>query len=589
MSQNVYFNGEILTIPGAYSAVDTSQMTTKSATGATPIAIIGESTGGEPGSIQFFSEPTTARKVLKSGELLKACEKAFNPVSGSKIGVPLGGANVIAAIRTNQATKSKYVVQAKGKDQLVLQSKDWGAATQFQVSLSDSALAGTRKMVIFDQATQTYETLDHLGNLFAMAYIGDQDYAELNVFMDGNSAMVFQTKVGSSKDDAVEDIQIKLDPNTFKNIRALINELKSYENYVVSDANSYNYRLKVTDLDLVDGDDLTIDDPENPTYRVTALYADIQSRLDTDSQLIEVGEYNKTLGELENFGPVMLEGGSEGLSPASWVKFFDMLSNYDISYIVPLNPDPSIHAELQAHITAMSGQLGRERRGIVGGAINETVDSSVKRARDLSSDRMQVVHGGFWDVDTGGVLELYPPYILAAQHAGRAAYLEQMCEAATHDVYRMSSPEYKLERNQIIQLLNGGVIPFEFVLGKNNLAQAYTRLVQDLTTDIVSQDTVHTERAVGALADSLNKEMRDNLDSLLTGKRATLSDLTSAKNVVISVLQQRQLKGHILEFKDVSVIKDGMVIEVNYSVAPAEPNNFTLITAHFYSMTLIAE
>ena len=85
MASSVYFNGELITIPGAYSVTDASGMSTKSdGDGAKIIAFIGESTGGEPATVQFFSEPTSAKKVLKSGVLLKACEKAWNPVSKTK-------------------------------------------------------------------------------------------------------------------------------------------------------------------------------------------------------------------------------------------------------------------------------------------------------------------------------------------------------------------------------------------------------------------------------------------------------------------------------------------------------------------------
>ena len=75
---------------------------------------------------------------------------------------------------------------------------------------------------------------------------------------------------------------------------------------------------------------------------------------------------------------------------------FDKLSNFDISYIVPLTSDISIHAELASHISQLSGTLGRERRGVVGGDNGETVSETLARARDLSSDRIQVVHGGLY-------------------------------------------------------------------------------------------------------------------------------------------------------------------------------------------------
>lgn len=587
MAQSVYFNGEILTIPGAYSTIDVSAMSTKGdATGAKILAIIGECTGGEPGAVQFFSEPTSARKVLKSGELLKACEKAWNPVSKTKDGVKLGGANIIACIRSNKATKSSYEVKKQNEDdkaQLKFQSKDWGENTAHQIKLQNGTLSGTKKLVIFDQVNETYETIDNIGNLFTIYYKGTQAYAELTIKTESDGFMYFITKVGAEKGSAVEDIKIKLDPVKLKSIKALILELQSYENYVVNASATYNAKLKVTDLDFVT--EVPIKTSENTAYRVTAIYADMKSKLEAVSQLVELVEYDKTKGEIANFDYATLSGGTKGVSPSSWIPYFDALSNYDVFYIVPLTSDIAIHAELASHINEMSGNLGRERRGVVGGENGETILETINRARDLASDRIQVVHGGFYDYNNLNELQLYPPYILAAQHAGRAAFLEDG-EPATHDVYRMSAPEYKLERNEITQLLQGGCLAFEFVLGKNNVSQSYVRLVQDLTTDTTSTDTVHTERATGALADSINKELREALDDLLTGKRTSPSDLTSAKNKVISVLADRKRKGHIIDYKDVYITKSGTVTEVDYSVAPAEPNNFTLITAHYYSETI---
>lgn len=588
MGQSVYFNGETLTIPGAYSAIDVSNMGTKGDNaGAKIMAIIGECDGGEPASVQFFSDPVAARKVLKSGELLKACEKAWNPVSASKEGVKLGGANIIACIRANKATKSSYNLMKTAdaaKPQIVFESKDWGANTAHQVKIGDGTLPRTKKMIVYDQTTGIYETYDNVGNLFTLNYTGNEAYAELNVYLDGNNSMYLQTKIGADEEHAVEDIKVQLNNTTFKSIKALIQYLQAYDNYVVSATNKYNTKLKVTDIDLVTKANIKLASG-GTAYRVTAVYSDLAAVLDVNSQLISVKEMDKSQGDINNFDYVTLAGGTKGITPASWVEYFDMLSNFDIFYIVPLTSDVSIHAELVSHLTNMSGNLGRERRAVIGGDISETVKQTIQRARDISDSRVQVVHGGFYDYNSAGELELYPPYILAAAHAGRAAFLDDG-ESATRDVYRMVSPEYKLEKNEVEQLLAAGCLAFEFVLGKNSISNSYVRLVQDLTTDTTSTDTVHTERATGALADSINKELREELDSLLTGKRTTLSDLTSAKNRVLTVLFNRQKKGHIVDYKDVFVTKTGTVTTVDYWIAPAEPNNFTLITGHYYSQEL---
>lgn len=588
MATSVYFNGENITIPGAYSAIDTSGMTVKSNTGASIIAILGESRGGEPGAVNFLSDPVTAKKVLKGGYLLKACQKAWNPVSATKIGVSLGGANTIAAIRTNVATKSKLEIKDTSEKTVVtLQSKDWGANTNYQVRVTDGTLKGTKTVTVYDQENGKYENYANIGNAFTISYTGDQAYAELNIYLDGQKAMYFQTKVGASKDAATEDINIALNDKVLKNLNNLIEQLRSYENYTISTANASNLRLKPSDLDLVSAQSIKLDSGSTP-YRVTAVLADLKYRLDSQSQLIEVDELSEDKSVvLPNIGYTYLTGGSEGSSPSSWIEYFDSLSNYDIDYIVPLTSDMSIQAELLAHITQMSGNLGKERRGVIGGEVGESISDAMLRASNISSDRIQMVYGGEYDTNESGETELYPPYILAAQHAGRAAFLTGG-ESATHDTYRMIAAEYQLGRSEISSLLNAGIMPFETVITSTAVSPSASsvRLVQDLTTDTVDTDVLHVERATGALADSINREIRNTLDTMLTGRRATRTDITSAANAIVSILKNRQNIGDILEYKDVSVVKDGTVTTVNYSVAPTEPNNYTLITAHYYTSTI---
>lgn len=591
MANQTYFNGNIITVPGAYSAIDTSGIATKSElSGLKTLAILGECTGGEPGAVQFFTDTVSARKILKSGELLKACEKAWNPVTSTKEGVDIGGANIIACIRTNKATKSSIKIFkdfSATLPQLVFQSKDWGKNTNYQIKIQDSESEGTKKITIYDQVNNYYENFDELGKLFSIAYIGTEPYAELNIFRDATGVFHFQTRIGENMEDAEEDISIVLDNNVYKSMRALIYELQSYENYKIAVPNRYNTRIKVSEFDLVVNKNIKAPD-ENTLFNVTAVYADIYYNLSVSSNLIELYSFDRSQGEIDNIDNyVALTGGTEGVSPFSWVEFFDQLSGFDIDYIVPLTDDKSIHAELSEHINICSGTMGRERRGVVGGAISETVNETLQRAHELNSSRIQVVHGGFYDVNTNGELELYPPYILAAQHAGRAVFLPEG-ESATHDVYRMSAPEYQLEAGEITKLLQGGCLAFEYVLSGNSATASYVRLVRDITTDLINTDSVHVERATGQLADSLNKEIRKKLDKMLTGKRMTGTTIVSAQNAILSILQNRMRDGYITGYKNVSVTNSNGITEVHYGVAAAEPNNFTLITAHYYSQELSA-
>ena len=289
-------------------------------------------------------------------------------------GVDIGGAHTIACIRTNPATRAElkiFKTLGSERPQIAFQSKDWGKDNNHQIKIQEGSIQGTKHITIHDQVNDVYEDFDNLGRLFSIGYTGDEPYAELNIWKDNREVMHFQTKVGADAASAVEDINITLDRNVYKSMRAFVYALQAYENYTVDSAIRYNLRLGVTDFDYVSAKNIKATE-ENPAYNVTAVYADIAYYLALNSQLVEVVSYDRTQGEIENIeNYVYLTGGTEGISPASWVEFFDALSNLNIDYIVPLTADISIHAELAEHVNTCSGIMGRERRAVVGGNIEE--------------------------------------------------------------------------------------------------------------------------------------------------------------------------------------------------------------------------
>lgn len=689
-TKGVYFNGKLLTIPGAYSSVESSMTSTKTGNSAKMIAIIGECTGGEPGTVQFFTEPSVAKKVLKGGELLRAMQKAWNPVSKTKEGVSLGGANIIAAIRTNKATKGesvihqskqvaatigsvmksvsgattgevtaagsftgetnktiKIVITSSGTNALAdctynwcladegvyklsedakltteaislvdgvtatfgagnytlgdvffipctaavttgefvfkIQSKDWGAdASNIQHKISNGTLTGTKKLTIYDTKNDAYEIYDNLGKIFSIKYTGEQKYAAISIISDGKgNAIKLQTRIGAAADSAIVDLDLDLSTKTFKNVASLIRTLSGYENYVVTSYNAFNPELSVADLDFMDSVSIKAETD------ITAILPDMKKSVALQSQLCEVTIINREIDNFDNYDFTSLIGGSEGRSPLSWTPFYDMLARYNITYIVPLTDDLSIIAECQEHVNYMSENMGKERRMICGSGNRLTVDNAIANAKRLSGDRCQYVYPGMYDLNDSGELELYPAYILAAQHAGRASFLPDG-EAATHDHYKMSAIETELEPDEITKLLNAGVVTFELVISGNAYDTSSVRLVQDLTTYTSDTNPLYCERAIGITADTLNKDIRDDLDDLLVGKRTTTATLTTARNRVISILQKRKKDEIIVAYKDVTVYKENGAVWVEYSVAPAEPTNFVLVKSHFYSEDLVA-
>lgn len=686
-TKGVYFNGKLLTIPGLYATVDSAMNSSKATSDAKVVAMIGECTGGEPGTVQFFSDPSIAKKVLKSGELLTAMNKAWNPVSKTKTGVTLGGADIIGVIRANKATKGttgvkqatakaaaigavvattnpnttgkvtatgeytgneniticveitsegtqamadtkfnwKYApnddfesvsdLQAAASVDLVsgikvafgdgnytigdtflipvtaavtvvdsvfeVQSKDWGVdANKIQHRLAAGTNPDTKKFVVYDSKNDVYETFDNLGPVFTIKYTGEQTYATMSIISDGvGNSIKLQTYIGAEADSAIVDLDIDLDMSTFRTVKSFLSYMAGYENYEVIAVKGYNTALSVHDFDFCEKSDI-----KTSAVTVTALLPDLKKTVAEKSNLVEIAVINRELPNVNEYPFTTLLGGSEGRVPTSWEEYLTMLGRYNVSYVVPLTDDESIIAECIAHVNNMSNNFGKERRLICGSGNHLTVDQAIETAQLFAGDRVQYVYPGLYDLNEYGETELYPAYILAAQHAGRAAALPDG-ESATHDTYRMAGIEYELDPTDITRLLNAGVVTFEFVIAEDVFSSSSVRLVQDITTYTESNEALYVERAVGAIADGLNNRIRNAIDELITGKKTTTGILTSVKNAVISVLQQSMREPYecILAYKDVKVYKEDGVTYIEYAVAPTEPNNFTLITGHFYS------
>lgn len=619
----VYFNGEALGVPGAYAAIDATAMGTQTSNESKTIAILGSSKGGHPllvqenenndGAVMVFDNIAAATQTLKSGDLLNACVKAWNPVSDSKEGLNLSGANMIICVRTDQSSASSYSYKTTDgtADNVVVKSRDYGSHTNYrirQTNHSSFALNGGNlldgtcgfcNLTVTDVSTGAVETFQNIGGVMKVTYTpptGDTTttWAGCKIEIQSETGYLeFKGYSGASQQTAAAadpTVDVVINPSVITSMEVLKQEIESIPGWTCTFNNYLNGNIRPQDIDPFKTITTAYSSDSSSGCALTAILADAADTINRQSNLIKIESwYNGNLlsGEYDNTAvfpgvETAMTGGTTGQSPNSWVPFFDALSGFDIDYIVPLTSSATIHAELAAHCSSLSGSIGNERRAIVGGGTNETIDNAISRASALRNARVQLVYGGFYDYNNSGTAVLYPPYILAAALAGRAAGIGDG-ESMTHDTFRMARPEYTLSRTDIERLLSGGVLAFEQVISRNNTSNATTRLVWDLTTDTLRTDPIHTERAVGALADAINKDIRSRLDKLLIGRKSPVTVVIAAKNEVLSILFDRKNRGDIVDYKNVNVLKNGNTLFVEYNVAPAEPINFVLITAHYYT------
>lgn len=677
------FHGNHINIPDVYSHLESKMRVTKS-NGALNIALIGDSKGGKPGEIMFLDDPEVAKKVLKGGDLLTGCMKAYDPVIDTKQGVELGGADLIFAIRANNATKAqtavyqerevegkigkiaptlhanstgkltvngeytgkenktfKVVITSEGTNDLseckymymladnnemisdgelllsstenatnkdigdgvqltfeagkytkgdtflipctakvtvnefvfIIESKDYGEECNLiSHKIDDGTAEGTKKLTIYDAKSDEYEVLDNMGGAFNFKYKGDQPYATVSIVSDGKgNSIKLQTAIGTDADNTIIDLDIDLNTEQFKTIKSLAEHIASYADYEVETVNTINPELNVNDLDFVT--DVSI----NNFSPVTAVLRDFQKSASFLSNLIEVNIINREVSNFSNYSFQNLSGGDEGRSATSYLKFLDMLGKYDIDYIVPLTNDISIMAEVREHCIQMSGKYGKERRMVCGSGIGTPAGMAIQLAKKIAHPRVQFMGSGFYDKDQN----LYPPYIAAAMHAGRAAFLG--IESATKDTYNMLKPEFTYTEKEQTELIDNGVLFFNEVVSDYNHKQFYSNLVWDYTTFTEYNDPLLVERSTGAIGDMILKDLRKKLGKFLTGKLTPTGTLETARNLVLTELKNYVKDGTIIEYRNVEIKKKNDTTYLKLEIAPTQVNNFTLIDAIFYS------
>ncbi len=141
----VFFNGRLWISPATMSNVDDSAMYNKNLSVGNVLAIVGKSEGGKPFSALRFGSAAQARDVLRSGESLKAIEKAFDPSSQTT------GPSEIVFIRVNPATQSSLtLLDASAGNSIDLVSEGYGLfANGVKVKIETGTTSGKKVFWVF--------------------------------------------------------------------------------------------------------------------------------------------------------------------------------------------------------------------------------------------------------------------------------------------------------------------------------------------------------------------------------------------------------------------------------------------------------
>jgi len=164
MSIGIYFDGRRLIRPQAATKIDDSGMYARGLGGGNTLALIGECTGGEPGVVQWFTDPSYAKAILRGGALLQAVQRAYDPSS------EVNGAYLVAAIRVNPALQARLTLTDSSYNPLAtLTSLDYGAwNNQIKARVETGTNSGTKKLTFtygtaYDQGDNIEKKSFYLG------------------------------------------------------------------------------------------------------------------------------------------------------------------------------------------------------------------------------------------------------------------------------------------------------------------------------------------------------------------------------------------------------------------------------------------
>lgn len=557
----VFFNGRLWVSPATMSVVDDSAMYNRNLSVGNVVALIGKSVGGEPAKALRFGSASEARAVLRDGDLLRAVEKAFDPSAQT------AGPATVIAVRVNPALRSSLTLRdTQAIDAVILTSEGYGAFTnQIKVKVESGSVSGKK---LTTQFGADYYSADNVGRrAFEIQYTG----AELSATIGITAASVSLTAGATST---------PIDLNDYKTIGSLVDRINAVAGFTATVLDGNAEKPALNGLDFTTNQDVK-------TAKFT-VRADLQAVVDWfNSQgegFISAARATSGAAAPANIPFIYLSGGTDGLvTNTEWQAGFDALQTEDVQWVVPVSPEPSIHAMADTHCSYMSNVARMERRCIVGGDIGATDDAAIEAAKSFNNDRTSYVHLGYYDYNAAGALTLYPPYLMAALLAGMFSGVNPGT-ALTNKSIKVRGLERKLRNpTDTDRLINGGVLCVE------DTPSGY-KVVKSITTWLVNTNYNRVEVSVGVALDFVSRNVRNILDPL-RGAKGTPTLLSEAVSRVDSTLRElarpEPIGPGVLvgddanpAYKGITAALEGDVLRVEFQCSPVIPVNYIPIAIY---------
>lgn len=204
-----------------------------------------------------------------------------------------------------------------------------------------------------------------------------------------------------------------------------------------------------------------------------------------------------------------LKHGSSGLTPST-LDYIEALGEaernpYITLIVAPGIADSNFHALMKQHCHEMF-KRGHYRTAVVGGELNETIETKKSRGYALSHERISIIGDGLELINPmTGERQLYAPSVVAAAFVGQIARELYHVSLTNKIMYLAKGLEHNYDDAQLQDLHNGRLVLF-----KNT--RFGIQIVDGITTSpINAYEDIHMVRIFDALSRNVKRVMENSI------------------------------------------------------------------------------
>ncbi|EAO1133516.1 hypothetical protein EX011_21365 [Salmonella enterica] len=588
---SVFFNGNLLVTPQTASAVNDDAMLNQNLSVGNVLAVVGESTGGEPMKVLEFSDPNEARRVLESGKLCDAVIAAFAPSSQT------GSPQTVSAVRINKLGKASLDVHGDSAQfpgvYGTFKAKNWG-------------LEGTRLRIKIEVGSKPHlRTLTVTGGVGANTWTKSQnDIGGIGLLVT-NQASDFTFKIMYVPGgEGIGEVHANIGANDEQKITfrlasfPTVGDLTDYLESFVDNAGLPVFHFQYADpahrdlpSDAIDPGEVQATPPNTtaPTLGLSWRAYAIKKWLDDNlSEYLEfVPNESNANAWRDGIKPMqftyLISAGNPNVTASDWSAGLALLERRDVQWVHVATGNPAIHAQVMSHVHVCSTTFRRERRAICGTELNTSDDDAILAAKALNHPRVSLVHIGHYAYDQAGKLVLRPAYCTAGLVAAGFAGVNPGTPLTNKTLAVQGLERDLINPSETDKLIKGGVMPIE------NTETGY-KVTQSISTWLGDSKYNKREQSCGVAVDFAVRNVRQALDVLRGEKQSPilLARAVSIAKGSLTELSRPEPQGPAVlvgdenspAWRNVSATVEGDVLRVQFEASPVIPNNYVLVTMY---------